>query len=704
MVCLRYGIFPSALETARALARDGQDAPAILRVLLQRRGRLDGVTVSLIMELGAMRFAADLIEDLDAGAALAHDLRRAVSDLVDEATAADFALTGAEAVALALRQAGVGWVFAYAGTSELALCDKLARLPDMQLVNGRGDRESAFLAGGASLLRPGTAAALLHGARGGLNAAGAISELHRTEVGVPVVVGLPSTGSAPYLPPHGEPGLLGALGAFAAYWYECGGVPDGDADRRAAARDVIDALQTMLRRSRTRPLGPTLFGLPQDAAEKPWIPWSALASTLDIGPPDATAAPRGHARPAPANLVAAVDRLAGALARAQRPVILIDDYLLAYSRGRSVLQRLSAALAAPVLQVRYCRGPMLFDRVSRADVPNFVGPYDPLDRRHAAIMERADFLITLEDRNLYPRVVGALPACRKAAITSSAGKVRKNGYLGPDDILVEGDVVEAVEQLLGRLTVPGWPAGNGRGRWWTDLVDPAGPRADLPEPVRALREGLADGLAAALCQADRPVLIDDSQMFGGLLSDQYDRLPASLRVVGAHGGFVGWGLSAAAGLAIAQPDATVVCTLGDEGFVNAVQGLVAVGQQAAAVTYLVCNNGGSVSLRKQALADDEWALDRGCHSYLRNASGASYAAIAAAAGLRTTTVDWQFDRGVEAIRAASTRYRSALVDAVHARRPALVELVLPAEPAAWEGVWATAGNEVASAEPAGVPR
>jgi acetolactate synthase-1/2/3 large subunit len=678
LLSLKYGIFPSALDAARVQIAAG--ASTILDTLLQRRGRLDGLTRALIAEHGPDRFSDDLIQDLNAGTVLARDLRQETISLVD----GDFLLTGAEAVALTLRQTGIELVFAYTGTSELALCDKLARLPNVQLINGRGDRESAFLAGGASLLSPGKACALLHGARGSLNATGAISELRRTEIGVPIIVGLPSTSSAPYLPPHGEPGLLDTLGRVAKCWQEWELIP-AQQDDWGMRGDLLSKFEDIIYQSRERPLGPTLFGLPQDIAETPWIPWSCLGKGSRS--PTTVASDCKHP---------SLPLLGATLSHSKRIVILIDDYLLSYPGAHMTLQRLSTALASPVLQVQYVRGPMLFERVSGQEVPNFIGFYDPLNSTHADLMEQADFLITLEDRNLYPRVIGQLPPCRKAAITSISEKAQKNGYLTSEDFLIEGNVIEIVEQLLTRLA-PERRKNDPCDTWWIDIIKPRERPVGLGDTVsdaaRALRDGIVDGLAVALSDVRCPVLIDDSQMLGGLICSLYDQLPSNLRVFGSHGGFVGWGLATAAGVAIGEPEATVICLLGDEGFINGLQGMVAVGQQRAPIVYIICNNAGSVSLRKQALSDDEWSFDRGRNQYLRNAASTSYTQVAGAVGIPAATINFSFDRGVDAIRIAAAQFRAQLIEVVQSRQPTLLELIMPDWLPAWDGIWRSIGNE-----------
>src|SRR3954467_11150927 len=64
--------------------------------------------------------------------------------------AEDAVLTGAETVALILAEHDAETVFAYAGTSELALCDAVEAADRLRLVNARGDKECVFMAARAA--------------------------------------------------------------------------------------------------------------------------------------------------------------------------------------------------------------------------------------------------------------------------------------------------------------------------------------------------------------------------------------------------------------------------------------------------------------------------------------------------------------------------------------------------------------------------
>ncbi|MBO3741955.1 DUF4915 domain-containing protein [Actinoplanes flavus] len=661
-----FGLYPSEVRAARS----GTTVEDFLRELLYHpTGAPRGLTLGLIAERGKAAF-------VDAVANVLGCSPDSIRYAVEQATSGvqRVMLTGAEAIALVMHRFGIKVAFTYAGTSELALCDATARLGLLR--NGRGDRESVFQAAGASLLRPGRGSAIVHAARGLTNALGAVGAARRNEIGTLVLVGMPSTGSAPFLPPHGEPRLIEACGEFAKAAFELEAVPpeDSPAERAGAVAVLVDALRQADLAVRQAPFGPVLIGVPQDVAESCWVPLEDLP--LRAG---------NASRPVDRD---AVREAAGRLAGAARPVTLVDDYALKHPDVRAALAAFSRATGSAVLQVKYRRGPMIFERVSAAEVPGFVGWYDPNDPNHRAIMEATDLIVTVEDRNMYPRVIGELPPGPKIAVTSKASAVRKNGYLDAEDVLVDGDVVGSLRGLAAALGDR-----NGAPRWYEDLVrEPTPPRHPVPKAAQTVREGLADALTAVAAEQDRPVaLVDDSQMFGGLLAEVYDLLPSGVRVFGDHGGFVGGGTATATGLAAGENGVRVICTLGDQGLTNGIQGLVAAVQDNVPVTFVVCNNGGSVSLRKQSRG--QTLLDAGFHDYLDNAAGMRYSETAAVLGLQSRRVELTNWLDNESTAGRLSDFRQALTSALEHAGPSLIELVLPSDPEFWTGVWITEGFE-----------
>ncbi|MBO4139754.1 DUF4915 domain-containing protein [Micromonospora tulbaghiae] len=662
-----FGLYPSEVRAARM----ANTVEEFLHSLLHHP---DGAPRALSRALIADRGAAAFGDAVAAVLGCSPDSIRYVVNQALDGTS-DLTLTGAEAIALMMHRLGVTVAFTYAGTSELALCDATARLGILR--NGRGDRESVFQAAGASMLRPGHGAAIVHAARGLTNALGAVGAARRNEVGTLVVVGMPSTASAPFLPPHGEPRLIEASGEFAKAAFELGPVPPADApdERAAAAAHLVDVLHQADLAIRQAPCGPVLLGVPQDVAESSWVP---LERVLQFRPADP------HRPVDRDTLREAAARLTGA----GRPVVLIDDYALRHEGMRPALAAFSRATGSAVLQVKYRRGPMLFERVDETEVPGFVGWYDPNDQAHRRIMEATDMIVTVEDRNMYPRVIGELPPGPKIALTSKPAGVRKNGYLTGDDLLVDGDVVGSLHELAAVLGDR-----NGAPRWYAESVrEPSPPRHVVPTAALTVREGLARAVTAVAGEQDRPVtLVDDSQMFGGLLAEVYDLLPAGVRVFGDHGGFVGGGTATATGLAVGEAGVSVICTVGDQGLTNGIQGLVSAVQENAPITFVVCNNGGSVSLRKQSRG--QTLLNSGFHQYLDNAAGMRYAEIAEVLGMQARRVDLTNWLDGEHAATRLTDFRQALSSAVNHAGPSLIELVLPSDPEFWTGVWITEGFE-----------
>ncbi|MEV1003755.1 thiamine pyrophosphate-binding protein [Nonomuraea sp. NPDC050202] len=677
----------SSLQTEIIFSLNGDrpDAALLTKAFRRPDGTPDALRCGEFLVAGRERAELLLRKVLGLRGVTAPQAQQAIARAaVDEVLGWRVRLTGAEAVAVLLAAEEVKTVFVYAGTSELSMCDAVERVHGVRLVNGRGDKESAFMAAGASLLEPNRGVAILHGARGLTNAAGAVADARRNEAGTLFIVGMPSTSSARFLPPHGEDDLMGGMGAFADWIWQAGAVPEDPGRRREAARRFVGQLRDGLDSSAQPPTRPAIFGVPQDVAEQRWIPVEDLM--------------RAPAAERPLDLdQPAFDAAFRELRHADKPLFLIDDYALRHPGLRQALDDLSGMLGAPVLQLRYRRGPMMFERLQTSEVANFAGWLNQFSSVHTDLLEACDLLVTVEDRNLYERTAGRLPSCRKIAINTDPEKVLKNEYLDADDVLVIGEAPGVLSGLADRLR----RAGRGRAeRWWPREEVLSAARV-TPEPAAAAveegRGAVAGALAGLLGGWDRPVLVDDSQMFGGLLSEHYDDLPPGLRVFGGHGGFVGGGLSYAVGLAIADPRAQVLCTLGDQGFTNSFQGLVAAVQERAPVLFVVCNNGRSVSLTKQALAS--FGEPPGGRGYLSNVAGFSYCRLAAAFGMPAERVPIPIGGAPDELRRAVAELPGVLARAAATDGPALVELVLPADPEVWRGIWITQGFEQRTAVP-----
>lgn len=571
--------------------------------------------------------------------------------------------SGAEMLVSQLIRAGVRTLFAYPGTSELPLCEAAAASGRVSVVNSRGDREAVFMAAGGNLLSPGSCAAIVHGARGLTNALGAVADVRRSEIPLLCIVGMPSTESAAYLPPHGELDLLGPAGAFAAGAFDCSPFPRDPAGFATAASSALSRLQYP-------PFGPVLLGVPQDVLS---------LATMDPREPDTT----GTARTVPA--ASSIAEAAARICESRRPIILIDDYSLRTPTAECHIARLSERIDAPVMQVWYQRGPMLFQQLRPERVPMYLGLFDPANYGHRALLDNADLLITIEDRNMYPRVVGDLPRCAKIAITSNQAATIKNGYLAEGDVLLVGETVPTLDLLVQEL-------GRVAPRSLINRIDIlTGAQDNRAKSSRSAR-ALVTAIGLALTSVKGTVVVDDSQMLGGVIARNYRHLPLDTRVFGSHGGFVGSGLPTAVGMAIANAETPVLCVLGDQGYTNAIQALTAAAEAGSSAVVLVCNNGSSVSLRKQASAEG-FAISASATSFLTNSGAFDYVAAAQGFGVPARRIIWPRMEPARGFGEAADALSTVLADALAARRPYLVEVVTPGSDEFWSGVWATHGQE-----------
>ncbi len=526
------------------------------------------------------------------------------------------------------------------------------------------------MAAGGNLIGGPASAAVLHGARGLTNAIGAIADVRRSETSLLCLVGLPSTSSAPYLPPHAEVDLMSRAGAFAKATFDCSVKSVYDprwfiSQVWAAAAAVVDLA----------PAGPVLLGLPQDVLCANFVPAELLDDT-----------PATEVRPVMHDIAAA----AALIRAAERPVVLVDDFLLRSAGAELDLAFLVTQVGAPVMQVAYRRGPMFFQQIRPSRVPTFRGLYDPENEQQRRLLETADLLITVEDRNMYPRVVGNLPGCKKIAVTSNYPFTEKNGYLQSSDILLIGDAQDILRQLAGCLA--NVRESSTANAWAVEQEVGGGARfiSSEPDGLNEMAVGLARAVARGLAVAPRPVLVDDSQTFGGLMALNYSHLPLSVRVFGSHGGFVGNGLAKGAGLALVHPDVSVVAILGDQGFINGVQALAALREQQAPLLVLVCNNGSSMSLTLQAAAD---AVGDAVVPTLANARGKSCAAIARGFGLSVSTFSWPGGESDQGLAEVSRTLTAHIASILSNGKLHVLELITPAEPVFWKGIWRLSGQE-----------
>ena len=501
------------------------------------------------------------------------------------------------------------------------------------------------MAGGASWLRRNDAVSILHAARGLTNSAGAIGALNRNEAGCVHIVGLPSSNSQRFLPPHAEPRLIETVGRFSLDYFELKGSSE------ICDVNYVGMVAAAFEAAAELPGGPVLLGVPQDVSEERWIDSKALKNLKG---------PAYTRRPASINDISpAIDYILSA----RKISIIVDDFALKHTTFQDALNKFSQSINSNVFQVKYRRGPMLFQYIDQNRVEKFSGYLSSAESWRE--IQESDLIITIEDRNMYSRVIGEMPLCNKIAITSNVRMTSKNAYLNDTDIIIEGDP----EKILESFSSIKCDVDTNITRGHLDILS-----LDVPVSRILMVSVIADFLATI----PSPTVVDDSQMFGGLLSNHIELLPKNLRIIGDHSGFVGGGMAFACGFAMANIESSVVCLVGDQGFINGIQSLVAYREYNVNVVIIVCDNGRSVSLLKQLGSLDSSSGER---KYLENPAGFSHAKVAEGFGIASWSVSFRQPREL----------LDCLRSAFSSPGPSLVHVMVDAESEFWTGVWETKG-------------
>lgn len=463
-----------------------------------------------------------------------------------------------EAFLRVLREEGVTRVFGNPGTSELPFTDALAEAPDIEYVLGVHEGSVVAMADGYARATGRPAFVSLHIAAGLAN--GLVGLLNASRSRTPLVV---TAGQQDRRHLASDPMLSGDLVGLA----------------RAAVKHAFDVqhahdLPVLLRRAfalaTQPPAGPVFLSIPMDLLEEP--------GPVDL-PARSTRAPLGPAT----ELDTAADLLTGA----RRPAIVAGDGV---GRDGAVdeLVAVAEALGAIVHQQ-----PM-YDGV------NFPGSHPlyagMLPATNAGIRERLSahdvvFIVGTHAFMAHHYTPGpAVPAtARVLQLDPDPGELGRNipltlglhGGIGATLAALRPLLAGRVPEAEQRITEAGRKAA-GR-RIATEWAARAG-YDDTPLPALTAAHAVAAGLPADA------VVVEEAITTGIKLREvlALDRPKSYVHTVG---GGLGWGIGAAVGTWLGNPERPVVAVLGDGCTLFGLQGLWAASRYQAPVTFVVMNNG-----------------------------------------------------------------------------------------------------------------
>jgi benzoylformate decarboxylase len=491
-------------------------------------------------------------------------------------------ISGRAAFVELLQAEGVAQIFGNPGTTELPIMHALADHPDMGYVLGLQEAIVVAMADGYARASGSLAACNVHVAPGLGNAIGALYTAHVSGTPIIVTAGQQEQG-------HGlkEPLLYAPLVPIAAPVVKW-------ATEVARLADLPRIVHRAAKIALTPPTGPVFISLPGDILND--------FGAIERGPPT-----RVDAATRPSD--AALRTLAERLLAAKNPVIVAGHEIVT-SDAFEDAAHLADALGAPVYQQTV---------VSGAHFPSehllFLGQLSRDQRRVRELLDPYDMLVCVGADVLQMSVHSDVePLPPHLEVIQLGLRDWEMGKNYPAALAVRADVQESLKALMPVILELGGTARRERAG--------AAARAFSDRNWSAKRKALRNKAAA---KSDAQPIDPD-----WLMMRLCDHLPADAIVVdegltsaaslnglfpfrdrygyfGNISGGIGWGIAAAVGVQLAQPERPVVAILGDGSAMYSIQALWSAANQKLPVIFVICNNGGYriIKQRLKAFHGDE---------------------------------------------------------------------------------------------------
>lgn len=554
-----------------------------------------------------------------------------------------------EAIVMALQDAGIDTVFGIPGGHTGAIFDALYDHPAIRTVLVRQESLAGIMAQvyGRLTGQPGVAvgqAAFLLGA-----SAGAL-EAHLSAYPLVLLTDISVEGRfahhGAYQSGSGEYGSWDARAAYA-----------GITSRTMVAHGGAQSVQTVqlaIKHATTGAGGSVAVLLPLESMRGRIGPGSvpAIYATSHPSPPASISYPDG----------AALDRAAGLLATAQRPVLIAGNGIHR-SRAYDELQQLAEAFSLPVVTTAGGKSAIAENHPLALGVfGNFGGP-----AANAAVAD-ADVLLVIGSKLAPSDTANENPALidpTRQAIIQADIEPRHVDWTYPAAETLIGDAATTMRLLA--QSGPGTPAAlaASRAQLVTALRAKHGyfrPDDDGTEPpeMPALIGTLAGMLpASALVCADA----GENRIF---LTHHYQTKSAGSFIQPAGLGAMGYALPAAMAAKLACPGQVAVAVCGDGGFAMSMNGLLTAVEENIPVIVIVLNN--------SCLG---WVYHGQRNRHIASEFGEfNYAAIAREMGCRSFRATSE-DEFSAAISAALTETRPVVIEAVVGRKQTFLDVTSP---------------------------
>jgi len=486
-------------------------------------------------------------------------------------------ITGRSAFLALLRDEGITHLFGNPGTTELPIMHALKEHPDLTYVMAMQESLVVAIADGFSRASGRLVACNVHVAPGLGNAMGSLYNAHFTGTPMILTAGQQEQG-------HGlmEPLLYGPLVRMAEPLVKW-------AVEVTRLEDLPRIVRRAAKIATTPPTGPVFISLPGDILNS--------EAGIELG-----RSTRVDTRVKPSDEV--LQALVQRILKAERPVIIAGDEIVK-SDALQEAASLAETLGCPAYQQSTPYGAQFL-----SESPCFMGALTRLQNQVREVLTPYDLMIVLGADPLRMSVhseVDPLPAGMPILQIGLVEWDLAKNYGA--EIALKADVKETLRVLIPALKTAGGAALEARAKQGVAALASknwSARRATLVEQISKNKDRSPidpDWLALTVVDAmpDNGILVDE-----GLTSSRHiNALRPHRDRYGYHAlasGGIGWGLPAAVGVSLANPDRPVVCFSGDGSAMYSIQALWTAAHHKLPLTVVIVNNGGYRIIKQRLLA------------------------------------------------------------------------------------------------------
>ncbi|MEI7106326.1 acetolactate synthase large subunit [Pectobacterium versatile] len=460
--------------------------------------------------------------------------------------------TGAQLIVRLLEQQGITTVAGIPGGAALPLYDALGQSKTIRHVLARHEQGAGFMAQGMARASGRAAVCMASSGPGATNLLTAIADAKLDSIPLVCITGqVPSS----------------MIGTDAFQEVDTYGISIPVTKHNYLVRDINElprVIPEAFRIAQSGRPGPVWIDIPKDI-QNATIELSELPNVFPLDTP-------------PAIPQQEIERAAAMINAAQRPVLYLGGGIVSGVAHEQAVQ-LAERSSLPTTMTLMALGTMPVDH------PLSLGMLG----MHAArstnlILQQADLLIVLGAR-FDDRAIGkAEQFCPNASIIHIDIDPAELGKIRQPHVAINADVAQALDQLLPHI------APQQRDVWRTTV---RGLQQEFPFSMPGADDPLSHyGLVQATAQAltDDAIITTDVGQHQMWVAQSYPlRRPRQWLTSGGFG-TMGFGLPAAIGAALAEPDRTVVCFSGDGSLMMNIQEMATAAEEGLNVKIVLMNN------------------------------------------------------------------------------------------------------------------